>query len=745
MKYFLKYVLSIICCVSFIQIYAQTYPVTVNAQLIPPYTVYLSDYASPENEKLFVSLLFNDLTTPNYNVRLRLTIEGVGIKIETKPEAQLPAITINSGMLERLGAAELSPYFDANNLLFQGISKQQYQKNAALPEGFYKFCIQAFDYNKNIAVSNKACASAWLILNDPPRINTPVCNSTVKAIFPQNLLFQWLPMHLSSPNISERTSYNFRLVQIIPIGRNPNDAINTSIPIFETTSENSILYYGITEPQLIPGQQYAWRVQAKDAGGKGLFKNNGYSEVCMFTYGEPCLPPVNIKTEIQSTKKVKVSWNNRIGPSQYIVRYKEKENTSASWYENEAYTNSVVIDNLKPGVRYEYEVLSVCEPVQSEYSKRDTFTTALPPGTDDCGKPVVKSSIDKSTTLPTLLPNDVFVVDGFKVRVVSATGSNGTYSGAGVAYIPFLGINVRMHFNNIKINANSEVYEGKVLADKASLEKYRSSIPSPALKNDICQDVSDEDVTKGNTKGDVKKDDTKNTSQDSIKIIIVNGDVKIKPGDTIMVNGKQVIVTNDTEIKSGDIIVVNGKTITVETVSTGNIVDPILTKNLADKIKIILKIIQSENKDSIKIHKKSITQLSDKLEDAIKAANVTRSLIVGKDEQFIGLGMSKKFIPSPLPEASMKADDYMGILLLTHLKIYRIDSTLTKELEKEIIIAGLLEDNKIIELKLEMQTKLSKIDINILEDYKTNEKNYESFIKDFLAQKLEDLVLNSNN
>lgn len=496
--------------------------------------------------------MFNDLMTPNYNVKLRLSIEGVGVKIETKPDAPLPIITINSGMLERLGAAELSPYFDANNLLFQGISKQQYQKNAALPEGFYKICIQAFDYSKNIAVSNKACVSAWLILNDPPRINTPVCNSTVKAIFPQNLLFQWIPMHLSSPNISEKTNYNFRLVQIIPAGRNPNDAINTSIPIFETTTENSILYYGISEPQLIPGQQYAWRVQAKDASGKDLFKNHGYSEVCMFTYGEPCLPPLNTKAEIQSIKKVRISWNYHVGPSQYIVRYRERNNPSASWFENESYTNSAIINDLKPGIQYEYQVLSVCEPVQSEYTKTDTFTTALPPGTDDCGKPIVKTPIERSTSLPTLLPNDVFVVDGFKVRVVSATGSSGTYSGVGIAYIPFLGINVRMHFNNIKINANSEVYEGKVIADKASIEQYRSRIPSPALKNDICQEVSDGNGSKDNLKVD-GKDGSKNNSQDSIKVIVVNGDIQIKPGDTILVNGVKVIATLFEKNKAPDL------------------------------------------------------------------------------------------------------------------------------------------------------------------------------------------------
>ncbi|MBX9853780.1 MAG: hypothetical protein K2X86_18705, partial [Cytophagaceae bacterium] len=212
---------------------------------------------------------------------------------------------------------------------------------------------------------------------------------------------------------------------------------------------------------------------------------------------------------------------------------------------------------------------------------------------------VLGPPIERNTSLPTLLPNDVFVVDGFKVRVVSATGSNGTYSGAGVAYIPFLGINVRMHFNNIKINANSEVYEGKVIADKASLEQYRSRIPSPSLKNDICQEVTD-NGSNDNPKVDGKGDGPKNTPEDSIKVIVINGDIKIKPGDTITVNGVQVIVTNDTKINPGDVIVVDGKTITVNSVDTKSIPNnPPASPEFTLKVKELLTKIRDQKYDSL--------------------------------------------------------------------------------------------------------------------------------------------------
>ncbi|MCR6641722.1 MAG: hypothetical protein NVV82_22700 [Sporocytophaga sp.] len=414
---------------------AQTYPVTVNSQLIPPYSLYLSDYANPENEKLFVSLLFNDANIPTYNVKLQLTIEGVGIKIQSKPEGYYPAITLTSGMMERLSGADLAPYFDPNNLIFQGITKEQYQKNASLPEGIYKFSIQVFDYERNKLISNKSVSQAWIVLNDPPRIVTPTCQSLIKVLYPQNIVFQWLPMHLTSPNASFTTEYHFRLVQILPIGRNPNDAMLSSPPIFEAVTDNSTLYYGISETQLIPGQQYAWRVQAKDKGGKDLFKNNGYSEVCMFTYGDPCKAPVNIKAEVQSAQTAKISWDQMFGPQSFIVRYREKG--TSTWYKNEAFQNSSDIKGLSANKQYEYQIQSTCDPVESEFSLVDTFSTKVSSAFKDCGVTVNKPTVDNTTNLELLFPNDVLFVDGFQVRVTSATGTSGIFSGTGVAYIPF--------------------------------------------------------------------------------------------------------------------------------------------------------------------------------------------------------------------------------------------------------------------------------------------------------------------
>ncbi|MCR6641676.1 MAG: hypothetical protein NVV82_22465 [Sporocytophaga sp.] len=606
MKRFLRfYFIAFLILVTGKHVFAQTYPVTVNSQLIPPYSLYLSDYANPENEKLFVSLLFNDANIPTYNVKLQLTIEGVGIKIQSKPDGYYPAIALTSGMMERLSGADLAPYFDPNNLIFQGITKEQYQKNASLPEGIYKFSIQVYDYERNKVISNKSVSQAWIVLNDPPRIVTPTCQSQIRVLYPQNIVFQWLPMHLTSPNASFTTEYHFRLVQIMPIGRNPNDAMLSSPPIFEAVTDNSTLYYGISETQLIPGQQYAWRVQAKDKGGKDLFKNNGYSEVCMFTYGDPCKAPVNIKAEVQSPQTAKISWDQMFGPQSFIVQYREKG--TSTWYKNEAFQSSTEIKGLSANKQYEYQIQSTCDPVESEFSPLDTFSTRVSSEFKDCGVTVNKPTVDNTTNLELLFPNDVLYVDGFQVRVTSATGTNGIFTGTGVAYIPFLNTYILTAFNNISVNKKYEVYKGKIVSVKANIDKYRSMAPTPPLKNDICQETPDNKVTEHKNSGKNNKANEKanqTAESDAAKVIILNGSVKVKEGDTITVNGKQVIVTKDTQIKEGDIVVVNGKTIhvsSVESTTSG----ALASRMSSPFLKVIRKMIATDSLVAVKVYKQA--------------------------------------------------------------------------------------------------------------------------------------------
>src|SRR5687767_12661503 len=61
---------------------AQVFPIQVTSQLMPPYTPYFSDYTSPGAQRLMIQLRANDVNLSEYDVRLRITIEGLGITIK---------------------------------------------------------------------------------------------------------------------------------------------------------------------------------------------------------------------------------------------------------------------------------------------------------------------------------------------------------------------------------------------------------------------------------------------------------------------------------------------------------------------------------------------------------------------------------------------------------------------------------------------------------------------------------------
>ena len=61
-----------------------TYPIQVNANLLPPYSAYLSDYYSGTREKLTLTLINRDQFKPTLNVRLRMIITAPGgLRLQT--------------------------------------------------------------------------------------------------------------------------------------------------------------------------------------------------------------------------------------------------------------------------------------------------------------------------------------------------------------------------------------------------------------------------------------------------------------------------------------------------------------------------------------------------------------------------------------------------------------------------------------------------------------------------------------
>jgi hypothetical protein len=458
MRYTLLVLSFFTCCLAV----AQTFPVQITTQLNVPYSITLSDYASSNAERIVFSV-FADVSRPALQVKFRLRIEGQNVVLQTRQDFNPPPVTIQGGIMERLTGFDLAAYFDPANLTFQGITRQQFQKTGKLPEGLYRFELEAYEYNRNIKISNTGTASGWLILNDPPIVNLPRQNEKLRAQDPQNLVIQWTPRHTGSPNAAFSTEYEVTLVEVWPSTRNPNDAILTSQPVFETTTAATTLIYGPAETPLEPGRRYALRIRAKAIAGVeevNLFKNNGYSEVVTFVYGDACDLPTDISADVISSSRIGLQWQSLLNHTGYSIKYRVAG--SSNWYESKVISTETELTSLKPATRYEYQMAAGCGPFNSTYSPIAVATTKDEPAIAySCGLPVDPFNLDPAELAPSLKAGDIIDAGDFRVTLAKVEGSNGTFSGEGVIVVPYFNkAKVKTEFAGIKVNKELRMVSG---------------------------------------------------------------------------------------------------------------------------------------------------------------------------------------------------------------------------------------------------------------------------------------------
>jgi hypothetical protein len=474
----MRYTLLVLSFFAFCSAGAQTFPVQVTTQLNVPYSLTLSDYASSEADRI-VFTVFADVSRPELQVKFRLRIQGQNVILQTKQDFNPSPVIIQGGIMERFTGFDLAAYFDPANLTFQGITRQQFQRTGKLPEGLYQFQLEVFEYNRNIKISNTGIASGWLILNDPPLVNLPRQHEKLRAQDPQNVVIQWTPRHTGSPNAAFKTEYEVKLVEVWPSTRNPNDAILTSQPIFETTTSSTTLIYGPAETPLEPGRSYALRIQAKAIAGVNevdLFKNNGYSEVVTFVYGDACDLPTGIKAEAISSARIGLQWQSLFNHTSYSIKYRVAG--SNNWYESKVISTDTELTSLKPATRYEYQVAAGCGPFNSTYSPVAIVTTKEEPAIAySCGLPVDPFNLDPAELAPSLKTGDIIQAGDFNVTLAKVEGSNGTFSGEGVIVVPYFNkAKVKTEFTSIKVNKELRMVAGEMKVTGAGVDVIPSGL-----------------------------------------------------------------------------------------------------------------------------------------------------------------------------------------------------------------------------------------------------------------------------
>lgn len=441
----------------------QQYPVQVTHQMLPPYSLRLSDYVTSQSTRLRVNLLMTDINVSNRQVKLKLHLKGNGIDAHSTDNViGAPTIFLDGGALRTFTNIDLSAYFDIKNL--KGITQKTY--SGLLPDGAYQICWEVYDFftGEQISNPNLGCANVYLFLNDPPFLNSPTKNQQILEQNPTNIVFQWTPRHVNATNVS----YEFELREVWDNRVDPQAAFLSSTNYHSETTKATALVYNMSKPALIPGKRYAWRVRVKSTDGvteNALFKNNGQSEIFCFTYVESCKKPMFVLANPISSTSVKIQWQGYHNHKQYHVQYKRKDISDAEWFSMYSYNHQVQVGNLKPGKSYLFRVGASCNNLAEQptftYSSPSIFTLSEREKKKyTCGV-VPEIKIENTKPLKNLGVNEVFTAGDFSVTVKEVEGGNGNYTGKGYIVVPYLGdTKIAVVFSGISINEEYQLTDG---------------------------------------------------------------------------------------------------------------------------------------------------------------------------------------------------------------------------------------------------------------------------------------------
>lgn len=448
---------------------AQNYPIQAGVALAPPYSPQLSSWKT-ESERVAITLLNKDFLTPQVDVHLSLLIEGPGITIRTRTGyVSTSVFTLSAGVPYLLSGSDIPDLLDPINLDFQGLDKAAFTRSGqVLPEGIWRVTVTAFNTTRNLQVSNAASATAALFKHAPPLLNLPLNNAAVSADMPQNVNFQWTPRHTISPGLQGNVRYRLRLVELYPASREPNEAFQSTLtPFFETLTDQTFYSYSPSDPPLIPGRAYAWQVQVIDVNGADLFENDGYSQIYSFVWGDDCPVPESFQVHALEGRSFEATWDSSGYESSYILRYRIQNQTE--WKTEIVSGDKGLVSSLQANTIYEVQLSRLCaagesKPTQLLTLRTDSFTGVWSQlAAKSCGKPALKFDLSNPRVLPVLMMGDRIKAADFTVTVLSATGSNGVFSGSGTVLLPFTGkIPIPCTWENITINSDYRLVQGKI-------------------------------------------------------------------------------------------------------------------------------------------------------------------------------------------------------------------------------------------------------------------------------------------
>ncbi len=362
-------ILLLLC--SFFQVAAQQYyPVVARFTQLPPYPVYLADFSNPAQTNLSIQVQQNDRTIASRPIRIRIYIKGNGFQIQSTEMVQdEPSLILNYGQIYSLPAQQVANYFKQYNLQ---VSPDQYRQ--PFNEGAFQFGVEIIDVQTSKPISGVQWANpVWLTVNEPPVWVQPKNEITEKTNTLQNINFQWAPRHNNISNVE----YEFSMTELITnngVVGNVQNLFLAQPTFYKVRTQGTVLNYNATLPPLVAGRVYAYRVQAIAKRGYedvGVFRNNGFSEVQYFNYGEKLIPPTNLKIawSENNPKEAILNWKAEDKHKSFNVEIREK-NAKSDWVaseikpQNTGLYNTFTFTNLEPSKNYEARVTGIGEDNQ---------------------------------------------------------------------------------------------------------------------------------------------------------------------------------------------------------------------------------------------------------------------------------------------------------------------------------------------------------------------------------------------
>ncbi|MEM6769472.1 MAG: fibronectin type III domain-containing protein, partial [Bacteroidota bacterium] len=548
---------------------AQVFPVDVQQNLVEPFQRLDELALSPQYQ---VALTLRDPLESGVAVQLRLKIEGQNIRVRTRPEAVPRLHPIEFGQPLILTGSDLAYLFAPSNLNVAGRGTRDFWDNGGrLAEGFYTICVEAFLPNRptELGVSNEHCVPIFVNYDEPPVITYPLDGQHIPAFSPPAFAFTWqnqstvqmpnyllevtpldvpagsINIPLGNPDPSTAGGFGDILGNVTVNGFYPSGPTdnsnplgnngNPNLPIGNATNANAPLLfkqdllqnsYNLLpeDPQLISGHRYVVRVRAYDPSGQRRFRNAGWSQPVVFTYGIECREVVNVSSLVVADSRVRLNWN--IGPGGgneqgFTVGILNENNPQANWYNISTTLPTLLLDRLEPASRYRFRIRANCDGGISGWTFGN-FTTPAGPNTEENEGPNTGNTT--ATTSPTdqgnfvvgdegepyqpeiescspnasqgrlstrpddptqrIKVNDQFEFAGFPIRAVTVEGGVPSYSGKGTLLIPWLeqgAISVR--YSGIKLDADRRATAGTI-SPKRGKDKFDATKFAASLGND---------------------------------------------------------------------------------------------------------------------------------------------------------------------------------------------------------------------------------------------------------------------